>query len=459
MAVETQNYLYFDDAKPESGIQTSVSHRTGELELKELVPGFGLVDTRGAVFGTCTSETSYYKNRFPGDLKQIEKIRANFARLYGPVVKETDSAIALMSHSGLHEGSGIITKAKPDTNRDPIDVLAYPPVIENGQIVGLKRQIIPMNFQDGFKEGRQVVFTPAFVCDTHSNANNIDPKTGWPVQCDRKTDNGHEPKATRGHTEAIGTAVQGIVPARLDSLIPVPNELQRFIEADPKRRALLASVEPMGCVFQAHGPLLRDEKIPQSILVIGDGPNALLNLMFYKAFAPNARIVVSGKNQQKLDAMRRINPEKIVTVASDGRSYDEVERALKETTGSTQAEVVLPTVALSEDVVGPFIKNNGLLIWWAASISEHANGSTPAEKRYNELHSYGGAPRAEFSAMALMDSFAKTDPDIFTPLLETPAIHYLPMGEQAAVEVEKWLNANGKWIGPDGLSKKLIVTM
>src|SRR3989344_49627 len=209
MAVETLNYLRFDvNNTPKQGFQASVKMATGELLIKPLVPGYALLDTRGSQFGTCTSKAGrggYYANRFAKDLERIDNRREYFARLYGAVVEKTDEAIDIAGHSGFHEGFGRITEASPDTNRAPVPVLTYAPVIENGQITGLQRRVVTSNFQEGFKRGGLAVFNPAVVCDTHSDANNIDPKTGWPAQCNRDTNNGHEPKATRGHTEAIGT--------------------------------------------------------------------------------------------------------------------------------------------------------------------------------------------------------------------------------------------------------------
>ncbi len=454
-------------------VHAEIDYTRTEVEYLR-TPALGSAIIRPKQFGSCTSEIPYYMggkddkpSRFLQDSTNEAKQLAYLLRtMQEGYTSDPEELQDIMVHSPFHEGYGIIEEVNPDFSASEVPVLMYVPINENG-VVRLERRIVPMNFQTGFEPGSLASLNPAILCKFHSSATNLDKDTGWPQQCNRETHDGHLPKATRGHTEALGTAVEGKRPVTLDSLTPLPPKLQEYILQDQKKRGILAtSIEPLACVYQAHGLLLQNGEVPKSIAIIGDGPNSLLMMMFYQVYAPDAEIVIVGKNKEKLEVIQQVNPQKIRTVATEGTSssegYANLSYALKQSTGSQQADIVIPTVALPESTVSPFVKDKGMLIWWAAAISEDASKGRPkrGEGRYRQFHSYGGAPRAEFSAAAGMDYLVQHNPAALAPLTEYPGIFYTDMGEQAATSVESWLNGRGRFIHPDnGLSAKIVVNM
>ena len=434
------------------------------------LPGTAIV--RPMQFGTCTSEIPYYMgvngdaSRFMRDLADHAKQRLYLERaMQAGFTSDPEDIQRAMVHSPFHEGWAFVQEVNPNPSRTAVPIQMYVPVNGTGS-THLERRVVNMNFQHGFEPGNIAILNPALVCDEHSHANNIDPTTGWPYQCNRDTHHGHNPKATRGHTEAIGTAVQGRLRVTFDSMTPLPTALQAYINEDINKRGILAtSVEPLACVFQSHGPLLAKNEVPKSAAFIGDGLNALLIAMFYQLYAPDTNIVVVGKNPAKLEVIQQVNPQRIRPVVTDGShdktSYDDLSYALEEQTGSRQADVVIPTVALPESTVSPFVREGGMVVWWAASISETAtNKSDKAQKPYREFYSYGGAPRAEFSAAAGLDYLVREKPAVLAPIESYPGVFYTDMNHGAANHIQTWLNKKGRFEHPEnGLSSKIVVNM
>lgn len=478
MATEASRLTYLDVGVFNNGDRHARVQLTGtEVEFHtEPLPGTAIVDPRQ--MGTCASEIGYYlgnlgngpdPSRFMQDSGDASKQALYLERnLAVGFTSDPEDIRRMMVGAPFHEGWGIVQRMNPNPRRPSIPVQMYIPVTGDGT-VHLERRIEEMNFQNGFSEGRVAVYNPADVCDLHSSANNIDPTTGWPHQCNRDKhvhNNGYQPKATRGHTELGGTSIKGITPVRLDTMTPLSERLSDYILADERKRGIIAtSVEPFACVFQAHGPMLQKGEIPGSIAVIGDGPNSLLMMLFYQIYAPDAKIVVVGKNQAKLDVIRQVNPEQIRTVMTDGRperqGYDDLSYALEEVTGKAQADLVIPTVTLPEETVEPFVKKGGMAVYWAASMSENKQGIVMnGGKHYRQFHSYGGAPRAEFSAAAGFDWLLQHRPDSINALTQFPGIFYTDMNTTAARSVEQWLNNRGKFEHPEnGLSSKIVVNM
>ncbi len=473
MATEASRIGFLDVQIYENGRRSAhvdFSHTEVEYQ-RNPPPGVGIVQMRQ--WGSCTSEIGYYMgsgnapSRFMQDSANEHKLNQYLPRtLAAGFTSDPADIQRIMVGAPFHEGWGIIEDLLEDHQRPNVPVQMYVPTNGSGP-VHLERRIVPMNFQSGFRPGSMAVLNPAYLCDWHSSAEHIDANTGWPEQCNRNTHpHGNLPKATRGHTEAIGTATSGKMPMMLDSLTPISPDLEAFIMADPHRRGILAtSTEPLACVYQAHGSLLMNGEIPKSVAVIGDGPNSLLMMQFYQMFAPEAKIVVVGKNREKLDAIQRVNPNQIRTVITGGgfekEGYDDLSYALTEATGTDRADLVIPTVALPRETIEPFIKDDGMVIWWAASISENVTTpSGPKARGYRERYSYGGAPRSEHSAVAGYEWLLKERPDALEPLFDYPGIYHSEMNQKGASDVQEWLNNRGRFIHPEnGLSAKLVVSV
>lgn len=467
------NLRYLAFSLSETG-SPKVTLKTAELKYSpELPAGYAEIETLQA--GSCPTELFYFLRRPHNQLSRFERDskdetkQAYYMTRNMPVGVNLDleNIITLqdiIKHSMFHEGFGRIKQAHPNNEEEKIPVQVYIPRKDKLDGKGFEKVVIETNFQENLEQGRLAVRNPAYVCNKHSRADNININTGWPYQCHRQSEEGHVPKGTIGHNEFIGAAIEGNIRVPLNALTPLPLDLQQFVERDIEKRAcLLTMVEPMGCVFDAFGTFLQSGKIPESIVVIGDGPNALNIVAFSQVFAPEARIVVLGKNKSKLESFKKINPATVTTAITDGKNYDDLEVTLHQLVGRSQADVVIPTVSIHEGLVSRFVRDDGMLIWWASNITKTVNTNS-TQKRYKERFPYGGAPRAEFSAVALIKYFIQERPDIIEAFLTFPGIYYTALSKDAAFDVQEWFENKGKLVrtvltsnGPEKLSVKPII--
>ena len=156
--------------------------------------------------------------------------------------------------------------------------------------------------------------------------------------------------------------------------------------------------------------------------------------------------------------MRLANPD-ITPVMTDGRSYTEVQAALKELTNRATADVVLPTVSLPEETISPLVKTGGTVIQWASADTEshiRGGGAQTIFNRYRIYKSYGGVPGAELTAMNIMAMYAKQDPTVLEGAAQFPTLHHLKI-EDSAPAIEQWI-PNGRYV-VNGLSTKIVIHM
>ncbi len=441
----------------------------------ELPEGYAAIETLQA--GACASEVLYYRRQAGDAPSRFEQDRENKVKqeyyldrnMRTGVVSVSENISAfrkLLQQSMFHEAVSRITATHPDTRRKKIPVQKYVPRVSASGEVSFVKEIIQTNMQENFEIGALAVRNPILLCDEHSRADNINPETGWPYQCHRRSDAGHMPKGAMGHTECIGAAVDGRVRVPLDTLTPLSPDLQQFVKGDPAKRAcLLTAVEPMACIFDAFGTMLQSGERPGSIVIIGDGWSALNTICFFQVFAPHARIIVVGRYPEKLAALRRIHPDTITTLVINSEDYSDLDTALRQTDERSQADLLMITVPLREECVSRFVRDNGLIIWWAGSISAFAEKTT-VPKRYRERFPFGGAPRAELSAAELFDYLVRERPDVVSAFLEYPGTYCVDMGDAAANDVQKWLEHEGNLhkniFTPDGpldMSVKLVINM
>jgi len=452
----------------------SISFDETNLEYTDRMP-VGYAEIRTIQAGACSSDVMYYlpppdggPSRFVKDLSDKEKRTYYFDRnLEAGILREPANEKALQEmllHTMFHEAFGRVSKVRPDFKRPKVPIQIYAPKRRGD---GFVKNIVETNFQEGVQPDSLVVRNPQVICNKHSRADTINPETGWPYQCHRSYEEGHIPKGTIGHTEFIGAAVDGCLRIPVEALTPVPEILQKFVEEDVRGRGyLLTAIEPLSCIFDAFGILLQTGEVPDSVVIIGDGPNALNTVAFLLVLAPDAQVVVVGKHEEKLGSFRKINPH-VIPVTTDGEDVSGVASVLEDAGRGGKADVVMPTVLLPEDKVAPFVKEGGLVVWWAAAVSsKHAKQANSLPKRYRERFPYGGAPRAEFSAMALMEYFVERRPEVIDALLTYPGLYYTTIGESAAADIQEWLEQRGRLVrtvltpsGPKELSVKPVITM
>lgn len=441
----------------------------------ELPAGYAEIETLQA--GACASEVLYYlrlaadtPSRFEQDRENIAKQEYYLERNMRAGIDSGPENIStfrnLLRRSMFHEAACRVTAAHPDTQRKKIPVQKYVPRKDASGAVGFVKEIIETNFQEYFEIAALSVRNPILLCDEHSRADNLNPETGWPYQCHRGSEAGHAPKGAMGHTECIGAAVDGRIRVPLDTLTPVPAALQQFVRDDlVKRSCLLTAIEPMGCIFDAFGTMLQSGERPGSIVIIGDGWSALNTICFFQVFAPYANIIVAGRYAEKLAALKLIHPDTITTLIIESDDYGDLESALRQTDAHAQTDILMITVPLREEAVSRFVRDNGSIIWWAASISAFAE-KTSAPKRYRERFPFGGAPRSELSAAELMDYLVRGRPEAVSAFLEYPGTYYIDMGNAAANDVQEWLENKGSLhknistpLGPVDMSVKLVINM
>lgn len=440
--------------------------------VRSLPPGYAEVET--LQIGVCSSEVLYYLRRSSAHSSRFESNRDNKKKfdyylqqnIRAGIVSETANIAELselLLRSMFHEGVCRITAIHSGSSHPVIPLQIYVPKTNESGRVSFARQVLVTNLEEHIIEGGFAIRNPILLCDEHSRGDNIDPETGWPHQCNRGQTSGHIPKAAAGHAELIGTAVEGFLRIPLNGLTPIPSDLQKFVEQDPvNRMCLLTAIEPLGCVFDAFGTLLQSGEIPSTIVIIGDGWSTLNTITFLQVFAPNAQIIIVGKTENKLKALEAFNPEKITTCIDGTENYGILADQLMKISGGKTCDVLLAMVPIAESRVSTFIRDGGMLIWWAARDAAFAEHKTIL-KRYRIRASFGGAPRAEFSAAALVDYFARERLDVIKNYLTYPAVRYLPMGVGAAMAVQDWLLHNGrlsqKVLADDGEESEMSVKL
>ncbi|MBY0110523.1 hypothetical protein K2Y00_00730 [Patescibacteria group bacterium] len=444
---EAVRYLHAD--ADESGIP-HVTCTEGALVYDEQIPQ-GYAEVTQIQAGACASEFYYYgrrapetPSRFETDLLNLSKQEYYFARNREAGIPEEHilDAQRVMLRSMFHEGFCRIQAVQFDPTAPRIPLLQFVPALTDG-VLGFAKQIINVTLQENLEPGRLAVRNPAYVCSDHSRADTLNPDTGWPHQCDRTQDGGHLAKGTVGHTEFIGTAVAGTIRVPLSGLTPVPKNLSAFVETDIRTRGkLLTLVEPLGCVFDAFGTMLHSGEKPQTVLIFGDGSSALNTVAFLQVHAPDARILVVGKYDDKLESIRTISPEHVQTLCTDGVDMSALPSAVMAHFNSSQAEVVMPTVPIPKEILEPYVKDRGTLIWWTAEVSELAPHPA-ASTRYRERFPYGGAPHAEFSALALLEYFVTERVNIIDSYLSYSGLYDISLDEAGAKDIEQWLQSNG----------------
>jgi hypothetical protein len=447
------------------------SHITQEFLTDPLV-GTGIF--RNKMMGLCSSEIAgggYYGHVIDhaSNMTRYLQDRGNFTKLeiaqnrlfetgYTP---DPDMVSPLLKNTGFHEGVVQTIVTNPEKGRTPLPIVFYAPIEEDGR-VGFKKVPFATNFQHGFTEGGYAAKNPAIICDYHSDESKHTEtvaKTGWTAQCDRKLD-GHSPKATRGHVEAPGTGISGVEPIKLDTLTPLTPLLNEFVDKEQKRLVIPLNIEPMGCVFHANGPLLARNSVPETIVLVGGGLNTLNMLAYYQVHAPDAKIIVTDRNQRKLDALQQVNQNQITTVLTKSRDNSDLDYAMKNLFGKTQADLFIPMVGMEYDDVEQRTSQGGAAIWWAASMSEHSNKFMEEANGITHIRPYGGAPRTEFSAVALFDYLLQKRPEVIDAYMQYPGITYAPLSQEAAKITETWLNSGGRYIDPNtGMSSKPVFYM
>lgn len=444
-------YLAFSldtDGRPRITLKTISLEYTSELPA-----GYAEIETLQA--GVCSSEVLYYLRLSPGTLSRFEQDYKDVAKQEyylqrnmsaGIVSRRENSAKFrdLLRRSMFHEATCRITRVHPMVQLEKIPVQTYVPSRGATGDIGFVKEIIETNFQERFAMGGLTVRNPIFLCATHSRADNLNPETGWPTQCHRGSEGGHTPKGAMGHMECIGAAIDGPIRVSLDTLTPLPITLQRFVEEDiTKRACLLTAIEPLGCIFDAFGTMLQTNESPDSIVVVGDGWSSLNAVAFLQVLAPRSKVILVGKHLEKLRGIQKINPETIDTVLITTEDYSELGDALRQINARGQCDVIMATVPLQEHIISHFVRDAGMIIWWAARISAFAQGKM-APKRYRERFPFGGAPRSEISAAALIDYFIRERPEVAAAFVSYPGTYYTLMGKAAARDIQEWLENEGR---------------
>lgn len=445
-------------------------------EGQNLPPGTCLA--HGLLAGTCGSEDGYYRKplpkydggtRFQYDLAnsptQEQYLDRTMAFGFTPDPDVRQNVQNVMIHSPFHEGVVQVDQVRPDNGRPRIPVVVYRPGMRSDGSFGMVQTYVDTNFQD-IRAGEMAVLNPAFVCDDHTRADTPSNEeairsTGWPIQCTRDHScNGHvhrELKATRGHTQAIGTATEGKMPIGLRTMTPVSEAVQRLSNGNP---IIPGQYEVMGCIGHANGFLLASGRQPEVVVIQGDGYNALNMALWYSIASPNARIIIAGKTPEKLTALQQVNPDQITTVTVNGKGNDEIRAALRDISPTGKADLVVPMIALAEDAVSSLVKEGGDVIWWAAAVSEHIGDKEQQNAPYTNHHPYGGAPAAEYTADALFTWVANNRPEMLDPFFTFPGAMYVDMGPDAAQVVMDWFNNGARWADPKtGISQKPFIRM
>ncbi|MBI2617641.1 hypothetical protein HYW55_05910 [Candidatus Gottesmanbacteria bacterium] len=466
---------------PEQGFKVSLAHTSVEM-LRVPPPGISYVQNlMSSPCGSDGGRGGYYLGGrahadlghpvFPSDTPsdkeeyQAEEYQALVAAAEGMVKRmvntfimeeeglrvEEAQALALLNTPN-HEGFGVVMATKANKEDGLRPVAAFLPVLsgDKKRVIGARYEVVYVDFQD-FQPGDLVVTNAALRCDQHWQ---INPKTGFPDKCDRKTDDGHDRKRVPGHSEMIGdsSVAEYGLPYKSHMLTKVPVELRKWIEEDPERRLpILISTEPFSCCFEALQPILmgiqgemKTESIPKRIAILGDGPNAALLALTSTTVFPKAEIYVTGHTRRKVNAIEAINPKKIHGVYVDKEGGRHAHSEIRERLDGRKLDVLIPTFHVgSLKNYRELVKKKGRVIVWNADQvgkEDPFEGVGDPDKIH---HSYGGWNQAEWTALEFMKTLSQLHPKRLEAVLNYPYF-YMSM-EGGAAAMQQWIDRRGSY--------------
>jgi threonine dehydrogenase-like Zn-dependent dehydrogenase len=204
--------------------------------------------------------------------------------------------------------------------------------------------------------------------------------------------------------------------------------------------------EPLSCCFEAFrhcvpakradGSLIPGREVKR-LLIVGDGPSALLLALTALIFFPDCAIFVVGKSSAKLNAIQRLSTERVHTLVA-GDATNRLEQLL----AGNKIDVAVPTFGGVDVIMSEYrhlVEGGAMLIVWAAS---HAAEKVDKHSNIQVHHSYGGWNQAEWSAVQFWNALCKHRP----PLLEVVCSYpYLQVDiTEAGRVLQQWFDNNFK---------------
>lgn len=406
--------------------------------------------------GTDGSSRGYYHGgRFFLDLQDKEKLEENLRLLKESGIVSEKRIREKLLRIPNHEGWGKVVSTSPNPKEKKREIAAFLPTLSlnKKEIIGLKYARIFVDFQD-LKKDDWVVINAALRCDKHWQ---INPQTGFPDSCHRETKDGHQRKRVPGHYEIYGTShfSKYGLPYSNHMLTKVPDALKSWIKEKPNlREKLLIMTEPFSCCFEAFHPIIIEiaqnrEHPPERISILGDGMNAALLVLLATTIFPHAELFVKGGTVSKLQAIKRINPEKIHTIIVDkSERHKHGYSQLRGLLGEKKLDLVIPTFSVdSLRHYAPLTKKSGRVIVWAAdqvhdqkSKSAFLGVGDPEKIHY----SYGGWNQAEWTALNFFETLSRLYPKRLEAICQYP-VQYFDM-KKGAEAMDIWLANNGKYL-------------
>ena len=448
----------------DSGKGIEVSFEIADIEVEDQLPQ-GTGNVQFLVSAVCSSDVGpngYYNARLPIDLRNPKKQRYVGERLMQIGYQVPSEQLG---HSMHHEGIGILTDFTPhgESKVELVDV--FDPVIEGGQIKGLEHGIIPEDRND-FREGDVVVLDAADRCVVHRTHGS----SAFIEQCNRSTDDGHQPKMVIGHNEHAGTSISSEegLPYPLTMMTPIRGSFLDYIQLRGESGLMLASqAEPLGCCAQGFEPLLMAGEKPEVTVLVGDGMNSAITAAYItELLAPGSEVIVLGCTPEKLKQIEAISPDHIHGVQvprskgyEDG--FDEgVSSELKRRLGDHKVDLFVPTVVLEDKEIqsfDPYMNpDRGRVILWAANqhnseaFKDLGNSNTPP------WVSYGGIANGQLIATRWFGALAKYKPRVLDALQAyIDMMYFIPLRD-AAKSVQQLTNT-GRYADGTGYSGKIYI--
>jgi len=332
---------------------------------------------------------------------------------------------SLIDTAGTHEAAGIVTEfnPEPDAEKAQLPIAGYYPKIEGNRITGLEYGVQGMD-TNNLKTGGLAISLASDRCRTHLTQ--VNPATGFPDACPRDDKDGHEEKMVPGRAHElpghlVNTEKGLLFPSRL--LVGAPPETEKWVQERPQNLFLLSQVEPLSCWQEALRKELPNPDGVKTVLLIGDGLNTALGVLYMKYAFPDAKFVVVGRTDKKLDVIAKAAPGRVKTIKTEdftpNNGYHYVERELM----GDKFDLVIPTIHV--DTLKPFDNitkpDGGVIIWAAGQTDEDHRHVFKGVGDENRLHaSYGNVAGSEFVAMQFFDALVRYDRDALNSVAEYP---------------------------------------
>jgi len=172
-----------------------------------------------------------------------------------------------------------------------------------------------------------------------------------------------------------------------------------------------ALIEPLACCINGINQIRRGDF--QSIVIIGDGPIGLMQLILLRRLFPETNVTVIGKIKHRLESARKLGAHRTLEVTDN--DFNPIIDALKKSDEDRAPNLIFISnnSSTSIDLALKIITKNGKLVIFSGIKNQHNNSNTGTTRldpnfiHYNQITIFGSFssnPENLIEAMNLVDS-------------------------------------------------------